>query len=77
MKKRKIWKSIGAIILLLMFHVDATATDYPFDGVTITINDGIAEVSLSASGAISDGIEGRAPSFLYHGIKCPSSNLKA
>ena len=43
MKKRKIWKSIGAIILLLMFHVDATATDYPFDGVTITINDGIAK----------------------------------
>ena len=55
MKKRKIWKSIGAIILLLMFHVNAMATDYgPFPGVDITINDdGIAEVSLSASGAIS------------------------
>lgn len=64
MKKRKIWKSIGAIILLLMFHVDAMAIDYPFDGVTITINDGIAEVSLSASGAISDGIEWPSPILL-------------
>ena len=55
MKKRKIWKSIGAIILLLMFHVDVMATDYHFDGLDITINqdDGIAEVSLSTSGAIS------------------------
>lgn len=55
MKKRKIWKSIGAIILLLMFHVDAMAIDYHFDGLDITINqdDGIAEVSLSTSGAIS------------------------
>ena len=64
MKKRKIWKSIGAIILLLMFHVDAMAIDYPFDGVTITINDGIAEVSLSASEAISDGIEWPSPILL-------------
>ena len=57
MIKRKIWKSIGAIILLLMFHVDAMATDYPFDGVNITISDdGIAEVSLSTSGAISDNM---------------------
>ena len=62
--KRKIWKSIGAIILLLMFHVDAIATDYPFEGVTITINDGIAEVSLSTSGAISDGIEWPSPILL-------------
>jgi len=54
--KRKIWKSIGAIILLLMFHVDAMATDYPFEGVTITINDGIAEVSLSSSGELSNNI---------------------
>ena len=55
MKKRKIWKSIGAIILLLMFHVDVMATDHHFDGLDITINqdDGIAEVSLSTSGAIS------------------------
>lgn len=55
MKKRKIWKSIGAIILLLMFHVDVMATDYHFDGLDITINqdDGIAEVSLSTRGAIS------------------------
>lgn len=58
MIKRKIWKSIGAIILLLMFHVDAIATDYPFDGLDITINDdGIAEVSLSTSGAISANVE--------------------
>lgn len=57
MKKRKIWKSIGAIILLLMFHVDAMATDYDFDGLKITINDdGIAEVSLSTSGAISNNM---------------------
>jgi len=58
MIKRKIWKSIGAIILLLMFHVNAMATDYgPFPGVDITINDdGIAEVSLSASGAISSNM---------------------
>lgn len=54
MTKRKIWKSIGAIILLLMFHVDAMATDYPFNGVDVTINDdGIAVVSLKTSGAIS------------------------
>ena len=53
MIKRKIWKSIGAIILLLMFHVDAMATDYTFNGVSITIqDDGIAVVSLSESGAI-------------------------
>ena len=54
--KRKIWKSIGAIILLLIFHVDAMAIDYyHFDGVDITINldDSIAVVSLSTSGAIS------------------------
>lgn len=57
MKKRKIWKSIGAIILLLMFHVDAMAIDYHFDGLDITINDdGIAEVSLSTSGAISNNM---------------------
>ena len=38
-----------------MFHVDVMATDYHFDGLDITINqdDGIAEVSLSTSGAIS------------------------
>ena len=55
MKKRKIWKSIGAIILLLMLHVDAMAEDYHFDGVDITFNydDGIAEVNLNTSGAIS------------------------
>lgn len=58
MKKRKIWKSIGAIILLLMFHVDVMATDYHFDGLDITINDdGIAEVSLSTSGAISSNMD--------------------
>ena len=59
MIKRKIWKSIGAIILLLIFHVDAMATDYNFPGVDITINqdDGIAEVSLSTSGAISANAE--------------------
>ncbi|MBR5085078.1 MAG: leucine-rich repeat domain-containing protein [Prevotella sp.] len=59
MIKRKIWKSIGAIILLLMFHVDAMATDYNFPGVDITINqdDGIAVVSLSTSGAISANAE--------------------
>ncbi len=57
MKKRKIWKSIGAIILLLMFHVDVMATDHHFDGLDITINDdGIAEVSLSTSGAISNNM---------------------
>ena len=57
--KRKIWKSIGAIILLLMFHVDAMAApiEYHKGGLDITINDGIAEVSLSASGAISDNID--------------------
>ncbi len=57
MKKRKIWKSIGAIILLLMFHVNAMAIDYyDFGGVKITFNfeDSIAVVSLSTSGAISD-----------------------
>ena len=58
MIKRKIWKSIGAIILLLIFHVDAMATDYHFDGVDITINDdGIAVVSLCTSGAISANAE--------------------
>ena len=57
MKKRKIWKSIGAIILLLMFHVDVMATDHHFDGLDITINDdGIAEVSLITSGAISNNM---------------------
>ena len=57
MKKRKIWKSLGAIILLLMFHVDAMAAPitHTFPGVVITFNDdGTAVVSLSASGAISD-----------------------
>ena len=55
MIKRKIWKSIGAIFLLLMFHVDVMAIDYNYDGVNITINDdGIAEVSLSTSGAIGN-----------------------
>ena len=56
MIKRIIWKSIGAIILLLMFHVEAIAEPrvYNFDGVDITFNDdGTAEVSLSTSGAIS------------------------
>ena len=55
MKKRKIWKSIGAIILLLMFHVDAMAIDYHYDGLDITFNydDGIAVVNLNTSGAIS------------------------
>lgn len=54
MKKRKIWKSIGAIILLLMFHVDAMAIDYHMNGVDITFNDdNTAVVSLSTSGAIS------------------------
>ena len=58
MTNRKIWKSIGAIILLLVFHVDAMALDYHFDGLDITINqdDGIAEVSLSTSGAIAANI---------------------
>ncbi len=56
MMKRKIWKSIGAIILLLMFHVDAMATDYHFNGVDITINDGTAVVSLSSSGELSNNI---------------------
>ena len=57
MNKRKIWKSIGAIILLLMFHVDAMAAPitHTFPGVVITFNDdGTAVVSLSSSGAISD-----------------------
>ena len=59
MIKRKIWKSMGAIILLLMFHVNATAIDYyNYDGVTITINDGIAEVSLSAPKAIKNNYWG-------------------
>ncbi len=54
MKNSRIWKSIGAIILLLMFHVDAMATDYHLNGVDITFNDdGTAVVSLSASGALS------------------------
>ena len=55
--KRKIWKSIAAIILLLMFHVDVMAIDYyHFDGVDITINfdDSIAVVSLSSSGKLSN-----------------------
>lgn len=55
--KRKIWKSIAAIILLLMFHVNAMAIDYyHFDGVDITINfdDSIAVVSLSSSGKLSN-----------------------
>ena len=57
MMKRKIWKSIGAIILLLMFHVNATATDYNYPGVDITINDdGIAVVSLSKSGSIATNV---------------------
>ena len=60
MMKRKIWKSIGAIILLLMFHVNATATDYHFDGVDITINfdDSIAVVSLSTPNAINNNYWG-------------------
>lgn len=56
MKKRKIWKSIGSIILLLMFHVDAIAApiEHHYDGLDITFNDdGTAVVSLSTSGAIS------------------------
>ena len=54
MIKRKIWKSIGAIILLLMFYANAMATEqHNYDGVNITIqDDGIAVVSLSKSGAI-------------------------
>ena len=57
MIKRKIWKSIGAIILLLIFHVDAMATNYHFDGLDVTFNnDGTAEVSLSTSGAISSNM---------------------
>ena len=61
MTKRKIWKSLGAIILLLMFHVDAMATDYNYDGVSITINfdDSIAVVSLSVPGAINDNYWGK------------------
>ncbi len=56
MMKRKIWKSIGAIILLLIFHVDAMALDYDYGGVKITFNfeDSIAVVNLKTSGAISD-----------------------
>ncbi len=55
MNKRKIWKSIGAIILLLMFHVDAMALDYDLGGVTVSFNfdDGIAEVNLNTSGNLS------------------------
>ena len=56
MINRKIWKSIAAIILLLTFHVDAMAApiEHHFEGLDITFNDdGIAEVSLSTSGAIS------------------------
>ncbi len=66
--KRIIWKSIGAIILLLMFHVDAMATDYHFDGLDITINldDGIAEVSLSTSGAIAANLNW--PSFILSNL---------
>jgi hypothetical protein len=66
MTKRKIWKSIGAIILLLMFHVDAMAIDnYPFPGVDITVyDDSTAVVSLSNSGAISDGVEWPSPILL-------------
>ena len=55
MIKRKIWKSLGAIILLLMFHVYAMAEDYHYNGVDITINDdGIAVVSLKSSGELSN-----------------------
>ena len=54
MKKRKIWKSIGAIILLLMFHVDAMAIDFGGVDVTYNLYDGTAVVSLSSSGALSD-----------------------
>ncbi len=59
MIKRKIWKSIAAIILLLMFHVDAMAapSEYDFPGLHITINDDIAEVRLSSSGEISNNID--------------------
>ena len=55
MKKSKFWKSIGAIILLLMFHVDAMATDIHVGGVDITYDlDGrTAVVSLSTSGDLS------------------------
>ena len=60
MINRKIWKSIAAIILLLTFHVDAMAApiEHHFEGLDITFNDdGIAEVSLSTSGAISANVE--------------------
>ena len=60
MMKRKIWKSLGAIILLLMFHVYAMAEpieQHHYDGVDITFNDdGTAEVSLSSSGELSNNI---------------------
>ena len=53
MKNSKIWKSIGAIILLLMFHVDAMAIDFGGVDVTYNLYDGTAVVSLSTSGALS------------------------
>ena len=61
MIKRKIWKSMGAIILLLMLHVNAMATEqHNYEGVNITINDdGIAVVSLSDPGAIKDNYWGK------------------
>ena len=64
--KRKIWKSLGAIILLLMFHVNATAIDYYNydDDVTITINDTIAEVSLSSSGKLSNYLYPPTPNYI-------------
>ncbi len=78
MKKRKIWKSIGAIILLLMFHVDVMATDYHFDGLDITINDdGIAEVSLSTTGSISTGVEWPSPIFLLPWDQVSSIQFKS
>ncbi len=52
----KIMKSIGAIILLLMFHVDAMAAPivYHFDGVDVTFNDdNTAIFSLITSGKVS------------------------
>lgn len=82
--KRKIWKSIGAIILLLMFHVYAMAEpiERHFDGLDITINldDGTALVSLSISGELSKNINypGFIVSFLpwnqVHSIKFKSVN---
>ena len=80
MIKRKIWASIGAIILLLMFHVNAMAEpiEHHFDGVDITINDdGIAEVSLSTSGAISAGVEWPSPIFLIPWDQVSSIQFKS